>query len=274
MAHEFCPGYVDEPFRTLCREYPGAEVYPVKDFRVEWGPVFHRGRLDGSARVLVLGQDPAAHEAIARRILVGEAGQRTQGFLAKAGIDTSYVMINTFLYSVYGQGGGNRHKNNPDIAAYRNQWLDALLVGSAIEAVVTIGGLAAHAFEQWRATPSGAGVDLPQATITHPTYPESASGAGQKTKAEAMAEMLANWNQGLPTVHAAVTPDTQRPLVLYGTKLVPADLAPIPEQDLSAGVPAWQRSLKAWASRKGPDADTKRATIQVVIPTADRIWLS
>jgi hypothetical protein len=36
-------------------------------------------------------------------------------------------MVNTFVYSVYGQGGGNRHKNNPAIIAYRNRWLDALL---------------------------------------------------------------------------------------------------------------------------------------------------
>jgi len=272
MAHEFCPGYAQEPFRTLCQDYPGAEVYPVVDFRVEWGPIFHRGRLDGSARVLVLGQDPAAHEAVARRILVGEAGQRSQGFLARVGIDRSYVMINTFLYSVYGQGGGERHKNDPALAAYRNRWLDALLVGSSVEAVVTLGGLAAQAFAQWKATPAGTAAQLTHAAITHPTYPESASGAGQKTKAEATAEMLANWNLSLPALHAAVTPDTPRPLVLYGSSLTPADLAPIPEEDLPAGVPSWQRSLKAWASRTGPDPDTKRATVQVVIPTADRVW--
>jgi uracil-DNA glycosylase len=52
--------------------------------------VFHRGRLDGSALVLVLGQDPGQHESIARRILVGEAGQRVQGFLHKLGIERSY----------------------------------------------------------------------------------------------------------------------------------------------------------------------------------------
>jgi hypothetical protein len=61
-------------------------------------------------------------------------------------------------------------------------------------------------------------------------------------------------------------------LVLYGSQLMPEDLAPIPEEDLPAGVPEWQRSLKAWASRKGPDADTKRATIQVVIPRGARVW--
>src|SRR5437660_6756806 len=102
MAHEFCPGY-PPPYDALVASYPGTDVYPSQDFRVEWGPIFHRGRLDGTARVLVLGQDPGAHESIARRILVGEAGQRVQGFLARLGVTKSYVMINTFVYSVFGQ---------------------------------------------------------------------------------------------------------------------------------------------------------------------------
>ena len=67
--------------------------------------------------MVVIGQDPAQHEAVTRRILVGAAGQRLQGFLAKLGITTSYVMVNTFLYSVYGQGGGERHADDPAIAA-------------------------------------------------------------------------------------------------------------------------------------------------------------
>jgi hypothetical protein len=99
MSHPFCPGYVHAPFDELAAEYPGPEVYPAEDFRVEWGPIFHRGRLDGTARVLVLGQDPATHETITRRILVGEAGQRVQGLLARIGITTNYVMVNAFLYS-------------------------------------------------------------------------------------------------------------------------------------------------------------------------------
>ena len=73
-----------------------------------------------------IGQDPATHEAICRRILVGEAGQRLQGFLAKLGITRSYVLVNTFLYSVYGQGGGTRHVDDDGIVAYRNRWLDTL----------------------------------------------------------------------------------------------------------------------------------------------------
>ena len=103
--HPFDAGPVRRPFGSLAANYPGPEAYPPADFRIEWGPVFHRGRLDGSAVVLVVGQDPGQHECVARRILVGEAGQRVQGFLRKLGIDRSYVMINAFLYSVYGQAG-------------------------------------------------------------------------------------------------------------------------------------------------------------------------
>lgn len=98
---EFDPGYGHEPFASLVHGVPGLSVYRRQRFRTEWGPVFHRGRLDGSARVLVIGQDPAAHETIARRVLCGHAGHRVQGFLHKAGIDRSYVIINAFAYSLY-----------------------------------------------------------------------------------------------------------------------------------------------------------------------------
>jgi len=37
MAHLFDPGYGNEPFRTLCQEYPGVDVYPAARFRIEWG---------------------------------------------------------------------------------------------------------------------------------------------------------------------------------------------------------------------------------------------
>ena len=63
-------------------------------------------------------------------------------------------MINTFRSSVYGQGGGERHKNDPKIAKYRNQWLDRLIAGQEVDAVVTLGKLANDAFQAWRATPN------------------------------------------------------------------------------------------------------------------------
>src|SRR5262249_9878159 len=97
MATTFDPGICHEPFVTLCEQAPDESAYPYSAFRVEWGPIFYRGRLDGTARVLCIGQDPAQNEAVVRRILIGVAGHRVQGFLAKLGIDRSYVMINTSL---------------------------------------------------------------------------------------------------------------------------------------------------------------------------------
>src|SRR5688500_4579198 len=130
MPHRFDPGYVDEPFVTLCAECLGTDVYPPRDFRVEWGPIFHRGRLDGTAGVLLIGRAPCAHEPAVRRILVGEAGRGVKVFFDRLGFGSSYAMFNAFAYSVYGQPGGIRHKNDPAIAAYRHRWLDALLVGT------------------------------------------------------------------------------------------------------------------------------------------------
>ncbi len=145
-----------EPYASLVGNYPGADVYPPDSFRVEWGPIFHRGRLDGSARLLVIGQDPAQSEAVVRRILVGEAGHRTQGLMAKLGFNRSYLLINTFLYSVYGQIGRRAHKDDPGIVEYRNSWLRSIFGGNQIEAVVALGSLADDAWQKWKQTPVGA----------------------------------------------------------------------------------------------------------------------
>ncbi len=272
--HESCPGYAVSPFAELVAAYPGEEVYPITDFRVEWGPIFHRGRLDGSARVLVLGQDPATHESISRRILVGEAGQRVQGLLAKVGIARSYVLVNTFLYSVFGQQGGQKHATDPAIAAYRNRWLDALLVGTQVTTVIALGQLAHTAYDQWAATQPAAAAGLHLAAIRHPTYPESSARATGKKLSETTAILMADWNLALPGIASSLTPEGPVDLTPYAadTGWRPADLAGIPEVDLPAGSPPWWRDLRSWATRVGPDAQTKRASIQVTVPTAYRTW--
>ncbi len=271
MAHEFDPGYGAEPFATLCREYPGPETYPPADFRVEWGPVFHRGRLDGSARVLVLGQDPSVHEAVTRRILIGIAGQRAQGFLAKLGLTASYVMVNTFLYGVYGQRGGEKRVADPGIAAYRNRWLDALLVGTGVEAVVAFGHLADAAFIGWRATPAGQGYAGAYESIPHPTYPESSAHGDPAKAAAATRRMLREWNEALARLSTRVAhADVARPLVPYGDAFAPDDTPPIPAADLPAGLPTWMGALPGWADRVGSTPDEKRATIVVTAPK--EIW--
>ncbi|MCC6523598.1 MAG: uracil-DNA glycosylase [Polyangiaceae bacterium] len=265
MPHPFDTGYANPPFRALCESYPDGTVYPPDHFRVEWGPIFHRGRLDGSARVLVIGQDPAQHEAVARRILVGEAGQRVQGLLGKLGIETSYVMVNTFLYSVYSKSAG-RYADDPGIVGYRDRWLDALLPGK-VEVVVALGALADGAWQKWKATPRGAAF-TPGAyeRITHPTQPESSSKADAAKRDAAVTAMLANWNAALATLAPALRhPDRARPLVPYGAAFAPGDLAGIPEVDLPPGMPAWMRGVQPWARRTGTP---KRANLTITVPKA------
>ncbi|HRW17627.1 MAG TPA: uracil-DNA glycosylase family protein [Dermatophilaceae bacterium] len=274
MSHDFDPGYAAAPFAGLVADYPGEAVYPVRDFRVEWGPVFHRGRLDGSARILVVGQDPAQHEAISRRILVGEAGQRVQGLLARIGVTRSYVMVNTFLYSVYGQGGGERHKSDAGIAAYRNAWLDALLVGTQVEAVITLGALARGAYEGWATSQPARAATLHHAAVLHPTFPEGASGVGGPEWVMNTGLLLKSWNAALPGLRAAVTPDVVVPAKSYGKGWRTGDLVEIPEADLPAGCPSWMRSLDKWATRSGANASEKRATISVKIPVSQRPWVT
>jgi uracil-DNA glycosylase len=266
MPTPFDPGYGEEPFRSLVAAYPGSNVYKGSDFRSEWGPVFHRGRLDGSARVLVVGQDPAQHETIARRILVGEAGHRLQGFLFKLGIDRSYAMINTFLYCLFGQGGAAGKANVTAIVTYRHKWLDALFAHEPIEAVVALGQLADQAWTKWAATPNGSTFSPAYVKITHPTQPESAGGTSGAKHAQLIAAMLDNWNKGLQAIKPGIaTPDKNRPLKLYGNSFGPDDKKPIPMDDMPAGTPPWMATDDGWADRTG-SGSLKRRTITVTVP--------
>jgi uracil-DNA glycosylase len=266
MQHPFDSGYAEEPFRTLVREYPEGDTYPSDQFRLEWGPIFHRGRLDGSARVLIIGQDPAQHETIVRRVLVGEAGRRVQGFLAKLGITTSYVLINTFLYSVFGFVKAVTRKS-PALVRYRNQWIDAAMISARIEAVLALGTAAAEAWQLWKATPAGQASQVPFAPITHPTQPESSANNDNTKKALATKRMLANWNVGLQTLSPAIAhPDVPVPLKLYGETWADGDRLPIPEGDFPAGLPAWMHEQDSWASRTGKDMLAKRRNITINVP--------
>lgn len=269
MAHVFDPGYGVQPFRTLCEQYPESDVYPQDEFRVEWGPIFHRGRLDGSARVLVIGQDPAQHETIIRRVLVGEAGRRVQGFLAKLGIDKSYVIINTYLYSVFGSVSSATRKG-AGLVGYRNKWFAALVASGKVEGVVAFGTAANEAWDLFKATPEGQAINVAFAPVTHPTFPESSSG-GDKTKlANATKSMLTKWNGGLDILRPAIThPDGPIPTTKYGSAFADGDRLPIPERDMPAGLPPWMHENDGWARRSGTDTLAKRRNITLTVPLAE-----
>ncbi len=260
----FCPGYAVAPFDSLAASYPDQTAYPFSDFRTEWGPIFHRGRLDGSARVLMIGQDPGQHENVMRRILCGEAGRRVQGFLHKLGITQSYVLINALLYSVYGDRGA-KYVAQPAVRDYRNQWISAILASGQIEVVVTFGAMAKKAWSEYtKAHGEVPGVAV--AHLTHPTFPESAGGTKDQ-KAANTKKMLKEWNQALAILHPGVAhPDQPVPLTLYGDTITESDKADIPSGDLPAGIPAWMYDNDGWAVRKGATTDEKRRTIAVTVP--------
>ena len=266
MEHPFDPGYGAKPFKSLCETYPDETVYPANNFRVEWGPIFHRGRLDGSARVLVIGQDPAQHETIVRRILVGEAGRRVQGFLAKLGITQSYVFINTYLYSVYGSVKAKTRKN-PALIEYRNRWLEAMLLGHQVEAVLALGQAADEAWRLWSATSAAQSVHVAYAAMTHPTQPESSSKRDKAKLIAATKKMLQNWNAALQALSPHVRhPDEPTPLVLYGESWADGDRVGIPEFDFPAGLPAWMHEQDGWAKRAGATDLAKRRNITLTVP--------
>jgi hypothetical protein len=57
---EFDPG----PPAQLAELFDRVPDSPVKDdFWFDWGPIFYRGRLDGSARVICLASDPGCPPA-------------------------------------------------------------------------------------------------------------------------------------------------------------------------------------------------------------------
>ncbi|WP_428424322.1 uracil-DNA glycosylase family protein [Methylibium sp.] len=268
MSHVFDPGYVAEPFLSLCAAYPEADAYPASQFRLEWGPIFHRGRLDGSARMLVIGQDPAQHETVVRRILVGEAGRRVQGLLAKLGVTRSYVFINTYLYSVYGSVK-TKTRRNPTLVDYRNRWLDALLVGRRVEAVLALGQAADEAWQLRKATQPAQSANIAYAAVTHPTQPESFSKGDTTKLAAATKKLLQNWNVALQAVSPHIHhPDEPMPATLhfYGDAWADGDRVAIPESDFPAGLPAWMHEQDGWARRAGKDALAKRRNITITAP--------
>lgn len=247
-------------FRTLCRSYPDGTVYRGEDgFRSLWGPVFYRGRADGTARLLVIGQDPAQTEAVTRRILSGQAGRRVQGFVEKLGFTRRYLMVNAFLYGIFNQDMALPHLDDPAIRDYRDRWFQAALAPGRIEAVVTFGTPAFRAWQAFTQSPASAGVTVPHHRALHPTADKVGGPISRQ-------DLLDNWNVALARLHADVQrPDVRRPLVPYGADFTPDELPEIPARDLPMGMPAWMRRTDFWATLADPPG-TERANIAIEVP--------
>jgi uracil-DNA glycosylase len=251
-AREFDPG-PPARFATLFADCP-----PPTDFRehfwFEWGPVFYRGRLNGSARVLGIASDPGPTERVVGRTLIGDAGQRVQGFLAKIGLDRSYVLANAFPYSFV----PNHRKaartilTDPDQCRWRNRLYDAL-AGPGLQAIVAFGEYAGIAVNEWTTAPS-----VPIHRIPHPTSP-------------LVTRLLDAWRPAVAELRSQVTPDADAPVGLpnYGSTFGESDYAAIPRRDLPFGVPAFVGN-DAWVRAAGGHTSVSRPdplTIEWVCPS-------
>jgi uracil-DNA glycosylase len=214
-------------------------AYAGNPFHTRFGPVFYRGRLDGTARVLVVGQDPSTDEVLAQRIFVGQAGQVGQHFLAKIGLTRSYLMFNTFLFGVQSGSITPAMVTDATIKAFRNKLFDKARATNALEAVITFGSHARTSVLNW---PGRAGLTLIH--LTHPTSPTA---------------VAANWNSKFAAATAAIAPDGDGVVdpAPYSASATAMPHRDIPRGDLPFGIPDWHGTGGATRSKRGSGANYK-----------------
>jgi uracil-DNA glycosylase len=204
-------------------------------FWYDWGPIFYRGRMDGSARVLCVASDPGPTERIAGRTLVGDAGQRVQGFLNKLGLTRSYTCVNAYAYALLPPVALKAIPilSEPEQLAWRNALL-SMIVGPQLQAIVAFGVQAKVAVELW--------TDAPAVMIQMMPHPSSHD-AGK---------LITKWRAAIEDLRTVVTPDPDgdNTVANYGATFTESDYARIPPRDLPFGVPGWL----------GDDAGGRQAT--------------
>lgn len=213
-----------------------AEVGDATTFWYAFGPVLYRGRLDGSARVLCIASDPGPSECLpfVRRTLVGDSGQKTQGFLAKLGLTRSYVLVNASAVAMRPSQlakGLKALKTNAAIRAAREGLYDRLLT-PGVQAVIAFGDVAHDIYDLWsKSNPAVKGI--PVFKIAHPAAVDRL-GTGNDAALE-------GWDKAVKSLRAVVTPDAGANAsgATYGAYFTELDYARIPRWDLPACAPAY-----------------------------------
>jgi uracil-DNA glycosylase len=219
---EFDPG----PPKSVAKHLMAVPSYaPHRElFWYDWGPVFYRGRLDRSAKLLCIASDPGPTERIAGRTLVGDAGQRVQGFLTKLGLTHSYVLVNAFAYALLPSKAskGTPILSEPAHLGWRNTLLGKI-TGPQLQAIVAFGGQAQAAVALWDTRP-----DVPLFEVAHPSSRNAVA-------------LVDGWRAAITALRGIVTPDDDGDASgpNYGASVAEVDYAPIPARDLPFGVPPW-----------------------------------
>ena len=135
-------------YRGLGRAVLGREA-----FRWHHGPMFYRGRLDGSAKIVIVGQEGAQDESLAHRSFTGGTGARMQLFLRFIGFDRSYLFLNSFIYPIFGQYSMDLRPLAQDprspIAQHRNRIFDKAIIDGDVRLVVAVGTAAKESVVTW-----------------------------------------------------------------------------------------------------------------------------
>ena len=225
-----------QPFADIFASVPDYASFKA-DFWYDWGPVFYRGRLDGTARVLCIASDPGPTERVAGRTLVGDAGQRVQGFLAKLGITRSYICLNAFAFALFPSKGSAAPAvlKAPAQLAWRNKLYSAVKSGAHLQAIIAFGGNAQLAVDLWPDKGT-----VPVVKVPHPSDHDAVG-------------LITAWKAAIPKLRAMVTPDPGGNAVgpNYGDTFQESDYARIPLFDLPSGVPPWLGD-DAWGRKAVP----------------------
>ena len=135
-------------YRGLGRAVVGREA-----FRWHHGPMFFRGRLDGSAKVMVVGQEGAQDESLSHRSFTGGTGARMQYLLRFLGFDRSYLFLNSFVYPIFGQYTPDLRSLAQDprspIVVHRNQIFDKAVTEGDVRLVIAVGRAAKESAATW-----------------------------------------------------------------------------------------------------------------------------
>lgn len=141
-------------YRGLGRAVVGREA-----FRWHHGPMFYRGRLDGSAKVVVVGQEGAQDESLSHRSFTGGTGARMQHLLRHLGFDRSYLFLNSFVYPIFGQYTADLRPLAQDsrspVVSHRHRILDKAVLDSDARLVIAVGNAAKESIATWIAAHGG-----------------------------------------------------------------------------------------------------------------------
>ena len=116
-------------------------------------PDVFRGRLDGSAKVVLVGQEGAQDESLSHRSFTGGTGSRMQHLLRHIGLDRSYLFLNSLCVSdqwpvrepAAPAGAGSRSP----IVIHRHRILTKAVVDGDVRLVIAVGRAAKESMATW-----------------------------------------------------------------------------------------------------------------------------